>query len=115
MRANLRAAIKPQDIPAASAAQLLEKYDERGAANTLVKDLGLENSMHKELSELSGGEMQRLATAAVASRDVDFYFFDEPSSYNDVYQRTGVARVIHACIKYCWPIQERVSWLSSTI
>ena len=40
--------------------------------------------------------MQRLATAAVASRDVDFYFFDEPSSYNDVYQRTGVARVIHA-------------------
>ena len=52
--------------------------------------------MHKELSELSGGEMQRLATAAVASRDVDFYFFDEPSSYNDVYQRTGVARVIHA-------------------
>ena len=32
--------------------------------------------MHKELSELSGGEMQRLATAAVASRDVDFYFFE---------------------------------------
>ena len=99
---NLRAAIKPQQISHiarafdGTAAQLLEKYDERGAANTLVKDLGLENSMHKELSELSGGEMQRLATAAVASRDVDFYFFDEPSSYNDVYQRTGVARVIHA-------------------
>ncbi len=99
---NLRAAIKPQQISHiakafdGTAAQLLEKYDERGAANTLVNDLGLKNTMHKDLSDLSGGELQRLATAAVASRDVDFYFFDEPSSYNDVYQRAGVARVIHA-------------------
>ena len=72
---NLRAAIKPQQISHiarafdGTAAQLLEKYDERGAANTLVKDLGLENSMHKELSELSGGEMQRLATKSLSAVD----------------------------------------------
>ena len=81
---NLRAAIKPQQISHiarafdGTAAQLLEKYDERGAANTLVKDLGLENSMHKELSELSGGEMQRVNFHHVSSRNV----FSSPCQRN---------------------------------
>ena len=61
----------------------------------LVRQLGLENSLEQNLKELSGGELQRLSVATAASRDSDFYFFDEPSSYNDVFQRTGVARVIH--------------------
>ena len=50
--------------------------------------------MEQSLKELSGGELQRIAVAAAASKDTEFYFFDEPSSYNDVFQRTGVARVI---------------------
>jgi len=56
----------------------------------------LQNSIEQSLKELSGGELQRLAVAVTASKDADFYFFDEPSSYNDVYQRTGVAKVIHS-------------------
>ena len=37
--------------------------------------------------------------AVAASKDTEFYFFDEPSSYNDVFQRTGVARVIQSLAK----------------
>ena len=60
----------------------------------MISRLNLEGSIHKQLSDLSGGELQRLAVAAAACRDADFYFFDEPSSYTDVYQRLAVTNVI---------------------
>ena len=102
---QLRASIKPQQVHHVAQAfdgtgkELIEKYDERGISRELIKELGLENSMEQNLKELSGGELQRLSIAAVASKDTEFYFFDEPSSYNDVFQRKSVARVIHSLAK----------------
>jgi len=102
---QLRASIKPQQVHHVAQAfdgtgkELMEKYDERGVSRELIKELGLENSMEQNLKELSGGELQRLAIAAVASKDTEFYFFDEPSSYNDVFQRKSVARVIQSLAK----------------
>ncbi len=102
---QLRASIKPQQVHHIAQAfdgtgkELIEKYDERGVSSELIKELGLENSMEQNLKELSGGELQRLAIAAVASKDTEFYFFDEPSSYNDVFQRKSVARVIQSLAK----------------
>ncbi len=102
---QIRASIKPQLIQHLAQAfdgtgkELLEKFDERGISRQLVKELGLENSLEQNLKELSGGELQRLAIATVASKESDFYFFDEPSSYNDVFQRTSVARVIQSLAK----------------
>jgi len=97
---QIRVSIKPQQVSHIAEAfdgtgkELLEKYDERGVSRKLIKELGLENSMEQSLKELSGGELQRIAVAVAASKDAEFYFFDEPSSYNDVFQRIGVARVI---------------------
>ena len=97
---KIRASIKPQQVYNIAEAfdgtgrELIKKYDERGVANELIEELGLQNSVDQNLKELSGGELQRIAVAAAASKDAEFYFFDEPSSYNDVFQRTGVARVI---------------------
>ncbi len=102
---QIRASIKPQQVHHIAQAfdgtgkELLDKYDERGVSRELIKELGLENSMEQSLKELSGGELQRIAVAAAASKDTEFYFFDEPSSYNDVFQRTGVARVIQNLAK----------------
>ncbi len=102
---QIRASIKPQQVHHIAQAfdgtgkELLEKYDERGISKALIKELGLENSMEQNLKELSGGELQRIAVAATASKDTEFYFFDEPSSYNDVFQRIGVARVIQSLAK----------------
>lgn len=98
---EIKASIKPQQVYNVSqvfdgtAKELLEKYDQRGVANDLIKHLSLEHSMQHHVKELSGGELQRLAVAVCAAREADFYFFDEPSSYNDVFQRRGVASVIH--------------------
>ena len=102
---NIKASIKPQqvynvaEVFDGTTKELLEKFDERGVSKELVKELGLTNSLENHLKELSGGELQRLAVAVTTSKDADFYFFDEPSSYNDVYQRTSVARVIHGLAK----------------
>lgn len=102
---QIRASIKPQQVHHIAQAfdgtgkELIEKYDERGVSQQLIKELGLQNSVEQSLKELSGGELQRIAVAAAASKDTEFYFFDEPSSYNDVFQRTGVARVIQSLAK----------------
>ncbi len=102
---QIKSSIKPQQVYNVAEAfdgttkELLEKFDERGVSRELVKELGLENSLENNLKELSGGELQRLAVAVATSKDADFYFFDEPSSYNDVFQRTSVAKVIHGLAK----------------
>ena len=98
----VRTSTKPQRVDriAASfdgtAADLVSRYDERGAGGRLVGELGLGSASGRKVSELSGGELQRVAVAAAAARDADLYFFDEPSSYNDAHQRAAVARVIRS-------------------
>ena len=102
---QISASIKPQQVYNiaqvfdGTGKELLEKYDERGIANQLIKALDLKNSVDQNVKELSGGELQRLAVAVTSVKDADFYFFDEPSSYNDIYQRMGVARVIQNLAK----------------
>jgi len=102
---QISASIKPQQVYNiakvfdGTGKELLEKYDERGITNQLIKTLDLENSVDQNVKELSGGELQRLAVAVTSVKDADFYFFDEPSSYNDIYQRMGVARVIQNLAK----------------
>jgi ATP-binding cassette, sub-family E, member 1 len=97
---QLRASIKPQlvyMIPKAfkgTPKELLKKYDERNISDMLVGQLGLKNVLERDLATLSGGELQRLAVAVAAAKDADYYFFDEPSSYNDVFQRLAVAKVM---------------------
>ncbi len=76
--------------------ELLRKVDERGVISELRRLLELDAIWSRDISVLSGGELQRVAVAAVASRDADVYLFDEPSSYLDVYQRMRVAKVIRS-------------------
>jgi ATP-binding cassette subfamily E protein 1 len=78
---------------------LLEKTDERGALSDLTSRLGISKLMEREISSLSGGELQRVAIAATAARDADFYFFDEISPYLDIYQRINSARILQSLAK----------------
>jgi|Deesub1362B_J571_1020462.scaffolds.fasta_scaffold00067_58 ATP-binding cassette subfamily E protein 1 len=97
---NVRVSVKPQYIEAipkvysGKARDLLAKVDELGIMDEIVEKLGLRNSINREINELSGGELQRLAIAACLLKDADFYFLDEVTSYLDIYQRTEVAKVI---------------------
>lgn len=97
---RIRVSQKPQYIEAipkvysGKAIELLERVDERGMLEEIVEKLSLKESVKREVKDLSGGELQRLAIAACILRDADFYFFDEVTSYLDIYQRIAVAGVI---------------------
>ena len=94
--------VKPQQVHRVAKAfggtgkELIEEYGDSGRAGSMVAELGIEEALGRKTGEMSGGELQRLSVAVSASKDADFYFFDEPSSYNDVFQRLAVARVIRS-------------------
>ena len=80
---------------------ILKKGDNSGNFDTVVEKLGIENILDKEIQKgtISGGELQLISVAAALIKDVDLYFFDEPTSYLDIYQRLKVARIIRELSK----------------
>jgi ATP-binding cassette subfamily E protein 1 len=76
--------------------ELLERVDERGKAAEVSAQLQLTPVREREIRDLSGGELQRLAVASTFCRDADLYLFDEPSSYLDVKQRVETAKLIRS-------------------
>ena len=97
---EIRPVVKPQYVDLIPKAvkgkvrDLLKKADEAGKFDEVVRELELENILDRDIRQLSGGELQRVAIAAALLRDAHFYFFDEPSSYLDIRQRLEVARII---------------------
>jgi ATP-binding cassette subfamily E protein 1 len=98
---KLRVSIKPQAvylIPkvwTGTVRALLEKTAGSSRDVSEISDsLSLKESLERGVSELSGGELQRTAVAVAALKDADLYLFDEPSSYNDVFQRMNVSKTI---------------------
>ncbi|HYD02784.1 MAG TPA: ribosome biogenesis/translation initiation ATPase RLI, partial [Alphaproteobacteria bacterium] len=74
--------------------ELLKKVDEKKIFDQVVDLLDLRNILNNNVSNLSGGELQRLAIAATVMKDANVYFFDEPTSYLDIKQRMNVAKFI---------------------
>ncbi len=97
---SLTTTIKPQyvdKLPSAHKGQvreLLNRIDEGDRLDQVAGDLRISNVLSRDLGKLSGGELQRVAIAATLLKEADIYFFDEPSSYLDIYQRLEVAKVI---------------------
>ncbi len=60
----------------------------------VMHPLNIRHLMHKEVKDLSGGEMQRLAIAIALGLEADLYLIDEPSAYLDSNQRMIAAKVI---------------------
>lgn len=73
---------------------LMEGVDERGAMEDVLNALELRPILSRSISNLSGGELQRVAIAAAALREADFYYFDEPTSWLDVKQRLNAVQVV---------------------
>jgi len=91
---KLQNVTKIQNVFKGSVKELIEKTDEKGITNKLIKEFELEKCKDTLISDVSGGELQRTAIAAAISKDAEVYFFDEPSSFLDVKQRLKVAKKI---------------------
>ena len=97
---NLTTIVKPQWVDLIKRAlhgtvrACLEPRDQRHCMDTLVRDLDLTAILDRDITQLSGGELQRVAIAVVCMRKANVYMFDEPSSYLDIRQRLAAANVI---------------------
>ncbi|MFX1286997.1 MAG: ribosome biogenesis/translation initiation ATPase RLI [Promethearchaeota archaeon] len=75
---------------------LLKKNDIDDNLDKITEDLNLKNILDRNLSVLSGGEVQRVAIAAAYLKNADVYLIDEPSSYLDVSERINMAKLIRS-------------------
>ena len=97
---NIKISHKPQAVDAipkyasGTVREVLQKKDEKNQFGIIVKTLDLENVLDRDLKQLSGGELQRVAIAATVLKDANLYIFDEPSSYLDIKQRLKVSEFI---------------------
>ena len=93
-------AVKPQYIDKlpkifeGEVSELLERVDDRGEIDKYSEALGIGHILSRKLGSLSGGELQRVALCATLLKEADVYFFDEPSSYLDIYERMRMVRII---------------------
>jgi len=99
---ELSISIKPQavyklkDYWKSDGLSLLESIPNSNYSSDIIDELNLTECINKPVNDLSGGELQRLSIAVAAVKDADVYFFDEPSSYNDVFQRLAVSNTIRS-------------------
>lgn len=78
---------------------LLETVKTTKKLESVAAELDIATCIDRDIAQLSGGELQRVAIAATVLKEADIYFFDEPSSYLDIYQRLKIARVIQGIAK----------------
>ncbi|MFB6204486.1 MAG: ribosome biogenesis/translation initiation ATPase RLI [Candidatus Nanohaloarchaea archaeon] len=94
------AAFKPQQVDKipglhdGTVKELLEEVDERDALESVAETADIGHLLEREIDELSGGELQRVAIASTMLKDASLYVFDEPSSFLDVKQRLKMGRAI---------------------
>ena len=99
-KGNTRLAYKPQDVTQipkyfeGTVRELLEKSNEINELDKILTELDLNKTIDKNIKEISGGELQRVAITATMLKNADYYFFDEPSSFLDVKQRLKMSKAI---------------------
>lgn len=60
----------------------------------LIRPLNVEPLLQKNLSELSGGELQKVFIVKALSENADVYLLDEPTAYLDVEERIRIAKLL---------------------
>lgn len=102
---TLKISYKPQYIEAKKGLviNVLKKINKKLLTieyrNEILEPLEILPLLEKNLTELSGGELQRVAIAACLGRDAELYLLDEPSNYLDIEQRLKVAKTLRKISK----------------
>ncbi|UKZ77449.1 Fe-S cluster-binding ribosome biosynthesis protein [Trichoderma virens FT-333] len=105
---DLKAVVKPQYVdqipkavrgPEKSVRALLQSRSSLGNMDQVTSVLELDHIMDRDITLLSGGELQRFAIGTVCVQKADVYMFDEPSSYLDVKQRLSAAKIIRSLLR----------------
>lgn len=74
--------------------EISDRFNTSVFKSQVVHPLDLEDLYERELSNLSGGELQRVVIGLCLGRDADLYLIDEPSAYLDSSRRMDAAKTI---------------------
>ena len=76
-----------------------ENYSSGWYRTEILQPLRIDLLLDRDVAELSGGELQKIAIAACLSRDAELYLLDEPSAYLDVEERLNMAKAIRRVVE----------------
>jgi len=104
---ELKVSYKPQYISGeyeGNVEQLLtsvakENFESGWYRTEILQPMKINLLLDRDVNELSGGELQKVAIAACLSRTADLYLLDEPSAYLDVEERLNMARAIRRVVE----------------
>ena len=104
---ELTVSYKPQYISAdyqGSVQELLMNVAKEGFTSSwyqteIMQPLKINLLLDRNVMELSGGELQKVAIAACLSRNAALFLLDEPSAYLDVEERLNMAKTIRRVIE----------------
>ncbi len=97
---KIKVAYKPQQVDLipkqtkGTVNELLTRVDEKNKMKEIAKELDISNILDRDISKISGGELQRVAIAATVLKKANVYFFDELTSFLDIKQRIKVGKFI---------------------
>jgi ATP-binding cassette subfamily E protein 1 len=107
MQGDSAVSYKPQYISAeyqGTVEQLLrgmakDEFTSGWYKSEIMHPLDLEPLLERDVTQLSGGELQRVAISACLSKKALVYLLDEPSAYLDVEERLAMARTIRRVVE----------------
>jgi ATP-binding cassette subfamily E protein 1 len=76
-----------------------ENFTSSWYSTEVLQPLKVNLLLDRNVMELSGGELQKVAIAACLSRKADLFLLDEPSAYLDVEERLNMAHTIRRVIE----------------
>ncbi len=104
---NASVSYKPQYISAeyqGTVTELLKsvakaEFESGWYVSEILQPLNLEPLLNRDVQQLSGGELQRVAIAACLSLKSNLYLLDEPSAFLDVEERLAMAKTIRRVVE----------------
>lgn len=105
---NLKAVVKPQYVdqipkavkgPDKTVGTLIKGRSQMENLEEILDVLELNQVLERDITLLSGGELQRFAIGTVCVQKADVYMFDEPSSFLDVKQRLNAGKIIRSLLR----------------
>ncbi|MCW1294097.1 MAG: ribosome biogenesis/translation initiation ATPase RLI [Candidatus Parvarchaeota archaeon] len=102
---GIRISYKPQFIEAPDVlvkdllASIRADFTSNESFGNVMKKLEIDRVLSKNVKNLSGGELQKLAIFSTILRDADIYLFDEPSANLDLEDRLETINIIGSFIK----------------
>lgn len=99
-KGEIKVSLKPQQVDlipkqfSGTVKELLMKADEKNKLKEISNLLELDKILNHDISNISGGELQRVAIAATVLKKANLYLFDEPTSYLDIKQRIKISKFL---------------------